>query len=207
MKAISLAMLATSVLALADVPVVPESFSPDGKIYAVMDVDRDPTIYPEWKGDSYPQLEITEKHTGRVVTSIKYFGAASDDARPPREHVRLSWRPDSKAFAITIDDRFYSTSKVFALNTESKFVEIAFPSYEIMTGFPVPNNDQLRPRGRESVEGWDAEGRLIYSIFFSPLPSYSGEDPLKHKVLLDVTTEKMTPTKKKKAQQGAPSNR
>ena len=198
MKAISLAILAASALAFADVPVVPKSFSPDDKISAVMDVDRDPKISPEWKGDSYPQIEITAKDAGRVLASVSYFGAAGDDARPLREHVRLSWRPDSKAFAITIDDRFYSESKVFALNTESKFVEVAFPSYETMTGFPVPDSDQLRPRGRSSVGGWDAEGRLIYSIFMSPLPSYSGDDPLEHKVLLEVTTEKMTPTKKKK---------
>ncbi len=207
MKAISLAILATSTLGLANVPVVPKSLSPDGKIHAVMDVDRDPKISPEWKGDSFPQLEITEKDTGQVVTAIKYFGAAGDDARPLREHVRMSWRSDSKAFAITIDDRFHSASKVFALNTDSKFVEVAFPSYETLTGLPVRDNDQSRPRGRSSVKGWDAEGRLIYSICMSPLPFYSGDGPREHKVLLEVTTEKMTPTKKKQAQQDDTSNR
>ena len=196
MKTILLTLLANSALAFAGVVAVPKSVSPAGKIQAVMDVDRDPKISPEWKGDSFPQIEITEKDTGRVLASIKYFGAAGDDARPLREHVRLSWRHDSKAFAITIDDRFYSSSKVFALSKESKFVEVAFPSYETMTGFPVPDSDQLRPRGRSSVEGWNSEGRLIYSIFMSPLPSYSGDDPLEHTVLLDVAPEGMTLVKK-----------
>jgi len=119
-------------------------------------------------------------------------------------------RTDSKAFAITIDDRFYSSSKIFALTKELKFVEVAFPSYETMTGFPAPASDQLRPRGRWSVQGWDSEGRLIYSIFMSPRPSYSGDDPLEHTVLLDVTAEKMTPAKKTKAEQdggGQPATR
>lgn len=196
MKSILLVLLATSALAFADVVAVPKSASPDGKIQAVMDVDRDPKISPEWKGDSFPQIEITEKDTGRVLATIKYFGAADDDARPLREHVRLNWRPDSKAFAITIDDRFYSSSKVFALTKESKFVEVVFPSYETMTGIPVPDSDHVRPGGRTSVKGWNPEGRLIYSISISPLASYSGNEPLKHTVLLDVAPEGMTPVKK-----------
>jgi len=210
MRNILLALFATSALAFADIPAVPESASPDGKIQAVVDIDRDPNISPEWKGESFPHIEITEKDTGRVLASIEYFGAAGDDARPLREHVRVAWRTDSKAFAITIDDRFYSSSKVFALTKELKFVEVAFPSYETMTGFPVPASDQLRPKGRSSVHGWDSEGRLIYSIFMSPLPSYSGDDPLEHTVLLDVTAEKMTPAKKTKAEQdggGQPATR
>jgi len=133
--------------AVADTPEVPKSLSPNEKIHAVMDVDRDPKISPEWKGDSFPQIEVTQKDTGRVLASIEYFGAAGDDARPLRDHVRVSWRPDSKAFAVTIEDRFYSHTKVFALSEESKFVEVAFPSYQAMTGYPVPDSDQLRPRG------------------------------------------------------------
>ncbi len=200
MRLALLTLLAFTAVAIAETPEVPKSLSPDGKIHAVMDVDRDPQISPEWKGDSFPKIEITQKDAGRVLASIGYFGAAGDDARPIREHVRVTWRSDSKAFAITIDDRFYSHSKVFALSKELKFVEVSFPSYEAMTGYPVPNSDLLRPRGRSSVEGWDSEGRLIYSIFMSPLPSYSGNDPLEHKVLLKVTPEGMIPTKKTQAE-------
>ena len=203
MKLTLIAFLAHATMTFADVPAVPESVSPDGKVHAVMDVDRDSTISPEWKDESFPKIEITEKATGRVLSSIKYFGAAGDDARPLREHVRLRWRSDSTAFAITINDRFYSSSQVFALNKESKFVEVAFPSYKTMTGFPVPDSKQLRPRGQSSVDGWDSQGQLIYHIFMSPLPSYSGDDPLEHTVLLHVTAEGMVPAKKPKAEQGA----
>ncbi len=76
-----------------------------------------------------------------------------------------------------------------------------------MTGFPVSNSDHLRTRGVSSVKGWDSDGRLIYYIFMSPLPSYSGDDPLEQTVLLDVTAEKMTPAKKTKAPNAAGNHR
>jgi len=202
MRLALLTLLAFTAITVAEIPEVPKSLSPDGKIHAVMGVDRDPKISPEWKEDSYPKLEVTEKDTGRVLTSIEYFGAAGDDARPLREHVCVSWRPDSKAFAVTIHDRFYSYSKVFALTKDSKFVEVSFPDYKTMTGYPVPDSDKLKPRGREMVEGWDSEGRLIYSIFMSPLPSYSDDDPLGHKILLEVSPDGMVTAKKTKAEQG-----
>jgi len=48
---------------------------------------------------------------------------------------------------------------------------------------------------------------LIYYIFMSPLPSYSGDDPLEQTVLLDVTAEKITPAKKTKAPNAAGNHR
>ncbi len=186
-------LLACTGIAIADTPEVPSSLSPDGKIHAVMDVDRDPKIVPEWKEDSFPQIEVTEKDTGRLMVSIDYFGSPGSDARPLREHVRLSWRADSKAFAITIDDRFYSSSVAYALNKDSKFVKVDFPSYEAMTGFPPPDSKHLRPRGRATVVGWDKEDRLIYDLFASPLPSFAGNDPLVHRVYLEVSAKGMTP--------------
>lgn len=179
--------------AFADVPGVPDSLSPDGRIHAVMDVDRDPQISPEWKEGSLPQIEITEKDSGRILTSVAYFGSPGSDERPLRKHVRVSWRPDSKAFAITIDDRFYSSSVVFSLNKTSTFVKVAFPSYQTMTGFPSPDGKHLRPRGRATIEGWDKEGRLIYDLFASPLPSFTGSDPLVHRIRLEVDADRMTP--------------
>ncbi len=193
MKLALLALVAFPLIAFGRILEVPKSDSPDGKLHAVMDVDRDSTIDPEWKGDNYPRVEITEKATGKILASIKYFGAAGDDARPLREHVQVKWRPDSKAFAVTVQDGFYSYAKIFAMNEDSKFVEVQLPSYEAMTGFPSPNVEQLRPRGRSIVEGWDEQGRLIYHIFYSPLPSYSGKDPFEHKILLNVTAAKMVP--------------
>ena len=193
MRLALLTLLACTAIAVADTPEVPKSLSPDGKIHAVMDIDRDPKIDPEWKEDSYPQIEVTEKDTGRVLASIGYFGSPGDDARPLREHVRLGWRSDSKAFAITIDDRFYSSSLAFALNKDFKFVKVDFPSYEAMTGFPPPDSKHLRPRGRATVEGWDMEDRLIYDLFASPSPSFAGNDPLVHRVYLEVSADGMTP--------------
>jgi hypothetical protein len=180
---------------LADIHAVPESVSPDGKIHAVMDVDRDPKISPEWKGDSYPQVEITEKSTGRVLASIEYFGAVGDDERPLREHVKISWRADSKALAITINDRFYSSSTVYAMDESSKFIRVPFPSYSEVTGFPEPDRKHLRPRGRVTVAGWDKDNRLIYDFFYSPLPTFTGNDPLVHRAYLEVTATHMKPVK------------
>jgi len=165
-----------------------------------MDIDRDPTITIEWKEGSFPQIELTEKTTGLVLTSIEYFGAVADDARPLRDHVQIQWRADSKAFSVTVNDRFYSTSKIFAMNERSKFVEVDLPDYETMTGFPSPKADDLQPRGRAKVRGWNSDGHLIYYILMTPIPSYTGEDPLEHTVLLNVTVEGMTPAKKMKKQ-------
>ena len=64
MRITLLALLATSALAFADVVAVRKSVSPDGKIQAVIGLDRDPKISPEWKGGSFPHIEITEKDTG-----------------------------------------------------------------------------------------------------------------------------------------------
>ena len=181
---------------MADVPVIPDSDSPNGKMHAVMDVDRDPTLSPAWKGDSFPKIEITQKSTGRVLGSISYFGSPGDDARPLREHVRVMWRPDSEAFAINVEDRFYSSCAVYVLNREKRFVAAPVPSdYEKMTGFPTPDPKHLRPRGRDSAVGWDERGRLIYSIFRSPRHTFSSRDPLRHTVYLEVRPTKVTPVK------------
>jgi len=149
-----------------------------------------------WKEGSFPQIEITQKDTKHVLASIEYFGSPGDDARPLREHVRVSWRSDSKAFAVTIDDRFYSSCVVYVLNQKGEFVSAPLPTdYEKMTGFPKPDVKHLRPRGRSTVVGWDEQGHLIYSLFFSPMPTFKGKDPLRHKVYLDVAPGKMTRVK------------
>ena len=181
----------------ADIPIVPKSVSPNGKIHAVMDIDRDPKMSPEWKGYSFPQIEITEKATGNVLLSVGYFGAVGDSELPLREKIELSWRPDSKAFSINIHDRYYSFSSVFVHNEKEQFVSTQIPtlSYEQMTGFPTPDVKQLRPRGRDKVLGWDKEGLLIYSIFRVPLPTFTGSDPLRHKIYFDISSTKVTRVK------------
>ena len=197
MKSVIIIALFLVNLACADVPEIPKSLSPDGKIHAVMDIDRDPKISPKWKEGSFPQIEITRKETGEVLASVAYFGAVGDDERPLREHVRVDWRPDGKAFGITIDDSFYSSCSVYILNKKGEFVSApSLPTdYEKLTGFPAPDVKHLRPRGRDMVVGWNKEGHLIYSIFRSPLPSFTGSDPLRHRIYLGVTPTKMTVVK------------
>ncbi|MBK1789983.1 hypothetical protein [Persicirhabdus sediminis] len=109
----------------------------------------------------------------------------------------MDWRPDGKAFGITVDDRFYSSCVVYVLNKKGKFVSApSLPTdYKKLTGFPSPDVKHLRPRGRDEVVGWNEEGHLIYSIFRSPLPSFTGNDPLRHRVYLDVTPTKVTVVK------------
>ena len=138
-----------------------------------------------------PLIEITEKETGKVVTSIEYFGSHGDDQRPLREHVKVLWRRDSRAFAVMIEDRFYTFCKVFARSPQRGFVEVSFPGYQEMTGFPEPNRKVLRPRARAIVKEWDQEGRLAFEIFFSPTPMYRGDDPLHHLVQLEVSPQGM----------------
>lgn len=188
-----MAIAAVWSMAKAEVPAIPNSDSPDGNIHAVMDIDRDPKIDPEWKEDSYPRIEITDKATRKILASLRYFGSPGDDARPLREHVVLKWRSDSKAFAITINDRFHSDAGVYVMNQESKFVSVKFPDYKSMTGFPPPSAEHLKPGGRSTVEGWDREGRLIYKIMYSPLASFTGHDPLNHCVFLRVSATGMVP--------------
>lgn len=198
MKWILTVLLFTSSVGLAEPPPIANSESPDDKFYAIMDIDRDPTIVIEGKEDSWPKIEITERATGKVCASISYFGDLASDARPLREHVKIFWRADSKAIAITIHDRFYSMSQVYSVGERDSFSQVLFPSYSEMTGFPSPDPKDLRPRGREIIEGWDSEGRLIYEIFASPVPTYSGDDPLQHRILLEVTPSKMIPIKQNK---------
>ncbi len=171
---------------------VPDSDSPDGMFYAVMDVDRDPKIDPEWKKGSYPRVEITDKESGEVITSIEYFGSPADDQRPLRDHVLVKWRSDCTAFSITIRERFYSWSQIYGKKEDGTYASIDFPTYEEMTGFPQPSSEHLRPRGRGTVTGWNKDGHLVYDLFASPLPSFVSNDPLVHRIMLKVADGKMT---------------
>ncbi len=113
-KLVIIAAMLIQTATLWAVPIVQGSVSPDGKYHVVMDIDRDSTISPEYKGDSYPMIELTEIKTGKIVSSLSYFGSIADDARPLRDHLSILWRKDSTALAINISDRFYAFSKVLA---------------------------------------------------------------------------------------------
>ncbi len=192
MKILILSLSLAAGFAFGATQSVPKSDSPDGKLYAVMDVDRDSKIDPEWKEGSYPRIEITDKATGKVVTSIDYFGSPGDDQRPLREHVSVKWRSDSKAFSVTVEDRFYSVTQIYGQTKDGTYKSVDFPSYKEMTGFPQPNNEHLRPRGRGTVTGWDEDDHLIYDLFASPLPTFVSNDPLVHRIVLKIKDGKMT---------------
>lgn len=50
MKLVLTLVLAPVGIAVAEIPEVPDSLSPDGKIHVVMDIDRDPEISPRMEG-------------------------------------------------------------------------------------------------------------------------------------------------------------
>ena len=192
MKILILALTLVAGSAFGEIPAVSKSESPDGKFHAVMDIDRDPKIEPMWQGDSFPRIEITDKASGKILTVIDYFGSPGSDERPLREHISVKWRADSNAFTVTIDDRFYSNTQVYAKKEDGTFSSVTFPSYEEMTGFPRPNGQHLRPRGRATVSGWNKDDNLIYDLFASPLHTFVSNDPLVHRVFLKVSDQKMT---------------
>jgi hypothetical protein len=177
---------------VAEVPAVPDSVSPDGRLHAVMDIDRDSSINPEWKDGSYPRVEITDKATGRVLASFDYDGGAGDDERPLREHIKVKWRKDSKAFAVNTRDRYYTHYRAYIVKDSSQFVHIPLPSYHEMTSFHMPDTAHLRSRWREIAAGWDSDGLLICDLFAEPMPSFTGSNPLKHRVYMDVSLEKIS---------------
>lgn len=197
-KLVIIAAMLIQTATLWAVPIVQGSVSPDGKYHVVMDIDRDSTISPEYKSDSYPMIEVTEIKTGKIVSSLSYFGSIADDARPLRDHLSILWRKDSTALAINISDRFYAFSKVLAKDKQGLYGIVSFPTYTQMTGFPAPDVKQLRPRGWARVEGWDKSENLVYLISYSPLPTYQGRDPLKHKILLKVSANRMIPVEEPK---------
>ena len=110
------------------------------------------------------------------------------DKRTDGENVL--WRSDLKACAWTKNERFYSYSSV-SIFVEGEMRSVSFPTYEQMTGFPEPDPEKLHPRGRDHVIGWDKDGRLIYSIFRSPLHTFAGKDPLCHLIYLEVLPDRM----------------
>lgn len=195
MKGLFIVFVISAIAARAEVPSIPKSVSPDGKFYAVMDIDRDPKSVEVWNGESHPKIEITEKATKKIWVSIEYFGATRDDQRPIREHVIFKWRPDSRAFAITIHDTHFSDSNVYLLNKKSKFVSVSFPEYEVMTGFPEPKPEDLLDSAGFYVDGWDDKGRVIYEIFRSANYTFKSKDPLRHRIFLKVTETKMVTEK------------
>ena len=170
--------------------------SPTKRHEVVLEADKDTPSYAryEMKGNDsqFPGFLIRELPSGKTIGRFSCIADPNSDEQPLRSHVKILWRPDGGAVAICTSERFYSYTNVFALDPKSgKFVEVQFPDYKTLTGFPEPNTDQLKPRGFSSVQRWTSEGDLVYEIYLSPLATYRGADPLRHRVTLQVTPKRM----------------
>ena len=170
--------------------------SPTKHHEVVLEADKDTPSFAryEMKGDDsqFPKFLIRELPSGKVVGRLSWPGDPGSDKQPLRSHTKILWHPDGGAVAINTDERFYSFTNIFSLDPKSgKFVEVKFPDYKALTGFPEPNTNQLQPRGFSRVVGWTKEGGLVYETSVTPLPSYNGADPLSHRVTLRVTSKGM----------------
>ena len=140
-----------------------------------------------------PLLLVRELPGNRVVGRLEWPGDPSGgDTQPLRTHAAVLWQPTGEAVAINTDERLYAYTSVLARQPESgKFVQLQFPDYKTLTGFPPPNPDQLRPRAFTRAVAWTADGNLIYAIGYSPDASYEGADPLSHRITLRITSKGM----------------
>lgn len=174
-----------------------DGLSPDKRYEVVLEADKDTPSFAryEFKGDAsqYPKFLIRDTATGRIVGRQKWPGdSTAGDERMLRNHARVLWRADGGAVAINTDERFYSYTSVLARGPKDvEFICVSFPDYKTLTGFAMPNSDDLRPRGFASATEWNSQGLLVYHFESSPLPSYKGVDPLKHRVTLRVTERGM----------------
>ena len=188
--------MAHSALATPTEPVVLEQGTAStGKHEVVLEADKDTPSFEQYelKGDhtQFPKFLIRELPSGRTVGSLKWPGDSSGDHQPLRNHTRILWRPDGKAVVINTSERHYSGTSVFALQKTGKFIEVPFPDYKTLTGHPQPKTEDLRPRGFGYALRWTAEGLLVYEVKFAPEASYSGADPLHHRITLRVSPEGM----------------
>lgn len=140
-----------------------------------------------------PVLLIRELPGHREVGRIEWPGdPTGGDEQPLRTHASVLWRPGGEAVAINTNERFYSGTSVLArLPQTGRFVEVKFPDYKTLTGYPLPNSEHLRPRGAGLATRWTPEGHLVYEMILSPAASYTCPDPLRHRITLQVTSEGM----------------
>jgi hypothetical protein len=175
---------------------LPGGVSPGGKFEVVLEADKGSPRYKayEFKGapDQFPAFLIREAITHRVLNRIRWMGDAGSDERPLIEHSSVSWSPGGNSVAINTHERFYARTSVWTLAPAvGSFEKAEFPDYKTLTGFDEPDPDQLRARGYAHVDGWTAEGHLIYTLILSSGGDYAGHDPLHHRVTLEVSATGM----------------
>jgi hypothetical protein len=136
-----------------------------------------------------PVLLVREIPSHRIVGRLEWPGDPSGgDTQPLRTHAKVLWQPGGAAVAINTDERFYAYTSVLARQPKSgRFVQVQFPDYKTLTGFPSPNFDHLRPRGFARSLRWTPKGHLVYVISYAPDASYDAPDPLNHRITLSVT--------------------
>jgi hypothetical protein len=194
---LTLLTLAHSALAVPSEPVaLKHGIAPTGKHEVVLEADKDTPSFKryELKGDDtqFPKFLIRELPSGRTVGKLRWLGDSSSDSQPLRNHTQILWRPDGRAVAISTSERYYSHTNLFALQPKTgKFIEVPFPDYKTLTGHPQPKAEDLRPRGFGNTFRWTDKGFLVYEMKLSPEASYSGSDPLHHRITLRVTPRGM----------------
>ncbi|MDF3056131.1 MAG: hypothetical protein K0R17_346 [Rariglobus sp.] len=187
---------ATTVFGAPPEPVALENGTAPTKRYeVVLEADKDTPKFQryEFKGDDsqFPAILIRQLPNGGIVGRLSWPGDAHSDDQPLRSHTTVLWHPRGDVVAINTNERNYAYSSIFALQSDTgKFVEVRFPDYKTLTGFPTPNSDQLRPRGFGRAVRWTKEGHLIYTLRLLP-ETYTGADPLSHRITLRVTPKGM----------------
>ena len=194
----TLLVVAWPAIAAPPEPVALENgVSPSKHHEVVLEADKDTPSFAryELKGDDseFPAFLVLELPGRRVLGRFNWPGDPSaGDEQPLRSHTQVLWSPSGDAVAINTDERFYSYSSILAHDRDSnRFVAVPFPDYKALTGFAPPDSDQLRPRGFARALEWTPDGLLVYAISSSPLPSYEGADPLRHRIILRVTPHGM----------------
>ena len=196
MRFLVLALLALTnpLLAAPSEPVaLKDGTSPSKQHKVVLEADKDTPSFEryELKGD-VPRFLIRELPGGKTVGSLKWPGDSSSDSQPLRNHTHILWHPNGTAVAINTSERFYSYTNILALDPKTgKFIELRFPDYKTLTGYPQPKSDDLRPRGFGTALGWTEKGFLLYEMSSTPGASYKGTDPLHHRITLRITPQGM----------------
>jgi hypothetical protein len=194
---LALLALANPLLAAPSEPVaLKDGISPTKQHEVVLEADKDTPSFEryELKGDDsqFPRFLIRELPGGKTVGSLKWPGDTSGDSPPLRNHTQILWHPNGTAVAITTSERYYSQTNILALDPKTgKFLELRFPDYKTLTGYPKPKSDDLRPRGFGTALRWTEKGFLLYEMSSMPGASYKGTDPLHHRITLRVTPQGM----------------
>ena len=164
--------------------------SPDRK-YEVLLCDDTSTLY------------VKDLASGFLIGGTEYFivdlgftGIIHRDLieeRTPHESdFSVNWSPKSDAVAIQRKiPEWPSSASILLLNDRGVFVDAIFPGYFELTGYVEPKLTVSRlqwfsaPDASQFVE-WTEKGTLIFDIDIRYFTEFEGEDPLKHRVEVEI---------------------